>query len=70
MTFEGSPRKDARQRKSWNVAVDARDEALQLVKDCGADVLVDACQSKEKIVEEVQKVTGGQGASLTLHKEA
>lgn len=49
------------------IAVDARDEALQLAKDCGADVLVDARQSKKKIVEEVQKVTGGQGADSTLN---
>ncbi|KAB8302462.1 hypothetical protein EYC80_005869 [Monilinia laxa] len=49
------------------VAVDARDEALQLAKDCGADVLVDARQSKTKVVEEVQRVTGGQGANSTLN---
>ncbi|RAL63243.1 hypothetical protein DID88_004321 [Monilinia fructigena] len=49
------------------VAVDARDEAIQLAKDCGADVLVDARQSKTKVVEEVQRVTGGQGAHSTLN---
>ncbi|KAM0315834.1 hypothetical protein ACHAO8_003688 [Botrytis cinerea] len=49
------------------IAVDARDEALQLAKDCGADVLVDARQDKNKVVEDVQKVTGGQGADSTLN---
>ncbi|TEY76482.1 hypothetical protein BOTCAL_0058g00290 [Botryotinia calthae] len=49
------------------IAVDARDEALQLAKDCGADVLVDARQDKNKVVEDVQKATGGQGADSTLN---
>ncbi|THV55475.1 hypothetical protein BGAL_0007g00030 [Botrytis galanthina] len=49
------------------IAVDARDEALQLAKDCGADVLVDARQDKNKVVEDVQKVTGGLGADSTLN---
>ncbi|TGO62215.1 hypothetical protein BCON_0021g00280 [Botryotinia convoluta] len=49
------------------IAVDARDEALQLAKNCGADVLVDARQDKNKVVEDVQKVTGGLGADSTLN---
>ncbi|TGO69388.1 hypothetical protein BOTNAR_0011g00030 [Botryotinia narcissicola] len=49
------------------IAVDARDEALQLAKDCGADVLVDARQDKDKVVEDAQKVTGGLGADSTLN---
>ncbi|KAF7919449.1 uncharacterized protein EAE98_009289 [Botrytis deweyae] len=49
------------------IAVDARDEALQLAKDCGADVLVDARQEKSKVVEDAQKVTGGLGADSTLN---
>ncbi|KAI9640876.1 hypothetical protein NHQ30_010717 [Ciborinia camelliae] len=49
------------------IAIDARDEALDLARDCGADVLVDARQGKEKVVEEVQKITGGQGAHSTLN---
>ncbi|KAF7913849.1 uncharacterized protein EAF01_000255 [Botrytis porri] len=56
------------------IAVDARDEALQLAKDCGADLLVDARQDKNKVIEDVQKVTGGLGADSTLnvsdHKSA
>ncbi|ESZ98271.1 alcohol dehydrogenase [Sclerotinia borealis F-4128] len=49
------------------IAIDARDEGLQLAKDCGADVLVDARQSKDKVVEDVQRVTGDQGADSTLN---
>jgi propanol-preferring alcohol dehydrogenase len=49
------------------IAIDARDEGLQLAKDCGADTIVDARQSKEKVVEEVRKVTGGEGADATLN---
>ncbi|TGO90823.1 hypothetical protein BPOR_0049g00030 [Botrytis porri] len=56
------------------IAVDARDEALQLAKDCGADLLVDARQDKNKVIEDVQKVTGGLVADSTLnvsdHKSA
>lgn len=49
------------------IAVDARDEALQLAKDCGAGVVVDARQGKEEVVEEVHRATGGQGANSTLN---
>jgi propanol-preferring alcohol dehydrogenase len=49
------------------VAIDARDEGLQLAKECGADTVVDARQQKEKVVEEVKKVTGGLGADATLN---
>ncbi|KAG0650926.1 Alcohol dehydrogenase IV [Hyphodiscus hymeniophilus] len=49
------------------IAVDARDEGLQLARDCGADVVIDARQSKEQVVEEVKKWTGGQGADATLN---
>ncbi|RDW68519.1 putative alcohol dehydrogenase-3 [Coleophoma crateriformis] len=49
------------------IALDARDEALQLAQECGADVLVDARQEKAKVVEEVMKVTGGRGADATLN---
>ncbi|KAJ9626322.1 hypothetical protein H2203_003954 [Taxawa tesnikishii (nom. ined.)] len=40
------------------VGVDARDEGLELSRSAGADVVVDARKGKEKVVEEVQKVTG------------
>ncbi|KAE9381659.1 GroES-like protein [Stipitochalara longipes BDJ] len=49
------------------IAIDARDEALSLTKECGADTLVDARLGKEKVIEEVKKVTGGQGADTTLN---
>lgn len=49
------------------IAIDARDEVLELAKQCGADTVVDARQDKEKTVQEVQKVTGGKGADATLN---
>jgi propanol-preferring alcohol dehydrogenase len=49
------------------IAIDARDEGLQLAKVCGADIVVDARQKKEKIVEEVKNGTGGEGADATLN---
>jgi propanol-preferring alcohol dehydrogenase len=49
------------------IAIDARDEALQLAKECGADAVVDARNGKEKVVEEVKKVTAGEGAHATLN---
>jgi propanol-preferring alcohol dehydrogenase len=42
------------------IAIDARDEALSLAKECDADTMVDARSGKEKVVEQVKKVTGGQ----------
>lgn len=49
------------------IAIDARDEGLALAKESGADTLVDARKGKEKVVEEVKAVTGGQGADATLN---
>jgi propanol-preferring alcohol dehydrogenase len=49
------------------IAIDARDEALSLARECGANTVVDARGGKEKVVEEVKKVTGGQGADATLN---
>jgi alcohol dehydrogenase, propanol-preferring len=49
------------------IAIDAREEALSLARECGADTLVDARSGKEKVVEEVKKVTGGRGADATLN---
>jgi len=48
------------------IAIDARDEGLSLAKECGADTLIDARDGKEKAVEAVKKVTGGQCADATL----
>jgi propanol-preferring alcohol dehydrogenase len=49
------------------IAIDARDEGLNLEKECGAGTLIDARQGKEKVVEKVKKVTGGQGANATVN---
>jgi propanol-preferring alcohol dehydrogenase len=49
------------------IAIDARDEALSLAKECGADVIVDARKGKKKVVAEVNKVTDDQGADATLN---
>lgn len=49
------------------LAVDARDEGLALAEDCGADHVVDARQAKEKVVEEVKRLTDGKLADATLN---
>jgi len=49
------------------IAIDARDEGLQLAKACGADFIVDARQEKNNVIQEVQKVTGGKGSDATLN---
>ena len=49
------------------VAVDAREDGLALSKEMGADVVLDAREGKEKVVEEVQKATGKQkGVDATI----
>ncbi|KAB2570561.1 alcohol dehydrogenase [Lasiodiplodia theobromae] len=48
------------------VGVDARDEGLALAREAGADVVVDARVGKERVVEEVRRVTGGGGADATV----
>lgn len=40
------------------LAVDARDQGLQLAKECGADVLVDARESTESVISKVLTATG------------
>lgn len=49
------------------IGIDARDEGLALTKEHGADVVVDARKGKEAVVEEVKKVTGGEGADATVN---
>ncbi|KAM3065917.1 hypothetical protein ACMFMF_010543 [Clarireedia jacksonii] len=49
------------------IAIDARDEALQLAKDLGADTVIDARQPKDMVVKEVKRVTGGRGADSTIN---
>ena len=48
------------------VAVDARDDGLNLSREMGADVVVDARKGKETMVEEVKKATGGKGVDVTI----
>ena len=49
------------------IAIDARDGALSLAKECGADTVIDARPGKEKIVEEVKKANSGNLADATLN---
>ena len=49
------------------IGIDARDEGLQLAKDSGANVVIDARQGKEKVVEEVRRFTNGMGADATVN---
>ena len=49
------------------IGIDTRDEGLKLAKDSGANVIIDARQGKEKVVEEVQRVTNGMGADATVN---
>ncbi len=51
------------------VGIDARDEGLELAKASGANVVIDARQGKDKVIEEVQKVTNGMGADATVKCE-
>lgn len=48
------------------VGIDARDEGLELARHSGAHVVIDARLGKDKVVEEVKKVTDGAGADATL----
>lgn len=48
------------------IGVDARDEGLELSKEYGADVVLDAREGKDEVVEAVRGVTGGQGADATV----
>jgi len=48
------------------IGIDARDDGLSLSKDTGADVVLDARKGKEWLVEEVKKVTSGQGVDCAV----
>ena len=48
------------------VGIDAREKALELAKENGADIVVDARGGKEKVVGEVQKVTNGYGVDAAI----
>ena len=49
------------------IGIDARDEALDLAREAGASLVIDARHGNEKVVEEVNKVTDGQGADATIN---
>jgi propanol-preferring alcohol dehydrogenase len=49
------------------VGVDARDQGLELSKKAGAHVVVDARLGHEKVVDEVHRVTNGEGVTATLN---
>ena len=48
------------------VGIDARDVGLELSRQSGADLVVDARIGKEEVVKEVQKATGGDGCSVSI----
>lgn len=49
------------------VAVDARDEALELCKKAGAEHVFDARKGKEETVKAIQELTGGAGVDATIN---
>ena len=48
------------------IGLDARKEGLELSKKYGADHVVDVTKGDEEVVREVQKITGGPGADVTI----
>jgi propanol-preferring alcohol dehydrogenase len=48
------------------IGVDARPEGLELSKKYGADHVIDARQGDEKVAEQVRKITGADGADVTI----
>jgi len=49
------------------IGIDARDEGLELSKESGADVVIDARKGDENVVKEVQRVTDGKGTDATVN---
>jgi propanol-preferring alcohol dehydrogenase len=49
------------------VGIDARDEGLELTRKGGADFTIDARIGHDKVVEEVKKVTNGEGVVATVN---
>lgn len=49
------------------IAIDARDEALELCKKYNADVVIDARKGQDEVVKEVQGLTGGAGVDATIN---
>ena len=52
------------------IAIDARDEALQLCKDLGAQYVLDARLGQEAVVSEVMELTEGRGVEATVNVSA
>jgi propanol-preferring alcohol dehydrogenase len=48
------------------IGIDARDEGLALAEEMGADKIIDARFGKDKVVEEVRKVTEVKGVDVSL----
>lgn len=49
------------------IAIDARDEGLELSRKVGAQIIIDARKGDKSIIEEVHKVTNNQGADAALN---
>jgi alcohol dehydrogenase, propanol-preferring len=49
------------------IAIDARDEGLEVCKKAGAEHILDAREGKEKIVEKVQALTNGLGVEAAIN---
>lgn len=52
------------------IAIDVRDEALNLCKHHGAKYVLDARQGQDKVAEEVRTITGRSGADATINLSA
>jgi propanol-preferring alcohol dehydrogenase len=49
------------------IGIDARDEGLELTRQGGADVVIDARKGHDEVVKQVHAVTNGEGATCTLN---
>lgn len=49
------------------IAVDARDDGLEVARKAGADHVLDAREGKAKVVNRVQSLTGGLGVEATIN---
>lgn len=56
----------AKKRGLRVVGVDARDEGLELSKECGADIVADAREGKDAVVKQILEATDGEGVDAAL----
>ncbi|KAK5552681.1 hypothetical protein LTR46_009420 [Exophiala xenobiotica] len=49
------------------IAIDARDEGLEVARHAGAEHVLDACEGKDQIVKKVQALTNGKGVEATIN---